>query len=115
MTKYQVLYFAYSNKNSVKEFIDSLERKQKNKIFRLFQLIEEYGISTIPQHTKKLHKTPFREIRILGKDNIRLLFIIEKSSAIIFYGFFKKTQKTPVTELTIADRSYKQWKISLNK
>src|SRR4030065_550220 len=54
MTKYQVLYFAYSNKNPVKDFIDSLDIKQKDKIFRLFTVIEEYGFEAIPQHIKNM-------------------------------------------------------------
>ena len=78
-------------------------------------MIEEYGIEAIPQHIKKIKNALFWEIRILGKDNIRLLFIIEKSSVIILHAFLKKSQKTPLKELAIAKKRYNQWKSSIDR
>lgn len=113
-TKHQVLYFAYSNKNPVKDFIDSLDLKQKDKIFRLFNVIEDYGIEVIPQHVKKIKNSLFWEIRVLGKNNIRLLFIMEKFSIIILHAFLKKSQKTPPKELAVAFKRFDQWKSSVD-
>ncbi|OGK25360.1 hypothetical protein A2954_02225 [Candidatus Roizmanbacteria bacterium RIFCSPLOWO2_01_FULL_37_12] len=112
---HQILYFIYSNKNPVKDFIDSLDKKQKSKVFGIFQLVEEYGIFSVPQHIKKIKGTPFWEIRILGKDNIRLIFILDKSSLIIFHGFIKKTQKTPQLELKLTFTRFTKWKTNLDK
>ena len=70
-----------------------------------------YGLSSILPHTKKLTGTPFWEIRILGRDNIRVLYAIPfQNSVLILHGFVKKTQKTPVQELQVAISRFEQWK-----
>ena len=107
----EIQYFIpTSGINPVKEFIDSLENKQKVKVFHIFKLIIEYGINSIPQHIKKLVGTPLWEIRILGKDNIRILYIIPRRETIlVLHGFIKKTQKTNLKEINIAIKRYRQW------
>ena len=32
------------------------------------------------------------------------------ASMILLHGFIKKTQKTPASEITLAERRYKEWK-----
>lgn len=107
----KIQYFiSSSGVNPVKEFIDSLEMKQKIKVFHIFKLIIEYGINSIPQHTKKLSGIPLWEIRILGKDNIRILYIIpRRETVLLLHGFIKKTQKTNPKEINIAIKRYRQW------
>ena len=107
----KIIYFiSSSGVNPVKDFIDSLEVKQKIKVFHIFKLITEYGIYSIPQHIKKLSGTPLWEIRILGKDNIRILYIIlRRETVLLLHGFIKKTQKTNSKEINIAIKRYHQW------
>lgn len=107
----EIQYFiSSSGVNPVKDFIDSLEYKQKIKIFHIFKLIIEYGVNSIPQHIKKLSGTPLWEIRILGKDNIRILYIIfRRETVLLLHGFIKKTQKTNPKEINIAIKRYRQW------
>jgi len=107
----KIQYFiSSSGVNPVKDFIDSLEQKQKIKIFHIFKLIIEYGIHSIPQHTKKLRGTPLWEVRILGKDNIRIIYIIPRNETVLLlHGFIKKTQKTNPKEINIAIKRYRQW------
>jgi len=106
----QINYFISSRSNPVKEFIDSLESKQKIKVFHIFKIIIEYGIHSIPQHIKKLSGTPLWEIRIIGKDNIRILYIIpRKETILLLHGFIKKTQRTNPKEINIAINRYHQW------
>ncbi|MBI5123584.1 type II toxin-antitoxin system RelE/ParE family toxin [Candidatus Roizmanbacteria bacterium] len=107
----KIQYYIYSSgDNPVKEFIDSLEMKQKIKVFHIFKLIIEYGINSIPQHVKKLSGTPLWEIKILGKDNIRILYIISRrETVLLLHGFIKKTQKTNPKEINIAIKRYRQW------
>ncbi|MEK7597941.1 MAG: type II toxin-antitoxin system RelE/ParE family toxin [Patescibacteria group bacterium] len=105
-----IYYISSSNDNPVKEFIDSLEHKQKVKVFHIFKLIIEYGINSIPQHIKKVAGTPLWEIRILGKDNIRMLYIIShKETILLLHGFIKKTQKTNSKEISIALKRFYQY------
>lgn len=107
----EIQYFiSSSGVNPVKDFINLLEYKQKIKIFHIFKLIIEYGISSIPRHIKKLSGTLLWEIRILGKDNIRILYIISRrETVLLLHGFIKKTQKTNPKEIIIAIKRYRQW------
>ncbi len=62
-----------------------------------------YGLISILPHTKKLVGTPLWEIRIVGKDNIRVLYVaIQKEDVFVLHAFLKKTQKTERKEIKIA-------------
>ena len=116
----KIVYFVSSSgSNPVKDFIDSLEKKQKIKIFHIFKLILEYGPLSIPQHIQKLKSTELWEIRVLGKDNIRILFVIPIFEYILLvHGFVKKINKTPLKEIETAINRYVDWKnrkISIDK
>lgn len=104
-------YISPSGDNPVKNFLDSLSVKQQVKILRIFQYLKEYGLKAIIPHTRKLSGTLFWEIRILGKDNIRIIYFIpNKDSVLILHGFTKKDQKTPVKEIEICFKRYQSWK-----
>ena len=101
-------YIAPNQSNPVKDFLDSLQKKQKAKIFRILQNIETYGLSAVIPHIKKLSETPFWEIRVLGNDSLRVLYIVPtKTSILLLHGFQKKTQKTPSKEIQIALQRYR--------
>lgn len=71
--------------------------------------LQEYGLSAIIPNVKKLSGTPLWEIRILGQDNIRILYVtIEKNAILVLHGFIKKKQKTPPKEIKIALLRYKE-------
>ena len=102
----KIIYYTISKEeNPVKIFIDSLQIKQKAKIFRIFQYIQAYGLSSVLPHIKRLTGTPLWEIRILGRNNIRILYIaFNKDTILLLNGFVKKTPKTPPKEIDIALR-----------
>ena len=105
-----ISYFIINNQNPVKDFIDSLPTQNKTKIFRLFQTIEEYGLNSVLPHIKKLSNTSLYELRILGKDSIRIIYLTpNKQNIVILHGFIKKTQKTPQKELNTALKRYQQY------
>lgn len=101
-------YISSAGENPVKDFIESLSRQQKTKVFRIFMHIEEYGLLSIIPHIKKLTGTPLWEIRILGKDNIRIFYAtMSKDGIIVLHGFVKKSHKTPSKEIEAALHRYK--------
>ena len=108
-----IYYVTKSGENPVKDFIESLQKRDKVKIFRIFQYIQIYGLSAILPHVKKLSGTQFWEIRILGESNIRIIYVsITSDSVLVLHGFLKKSQKTPGRELKTAEirlKDYKQW------
>lgn len=102
MTK--VIYYTTASKeNPTLEFIKSLNEKQQRKIIHILTTIETYGLVAAIPHIKKLIGTPLWEIRMLGQDNIRILYATEEQDTIIvLHGFVKKTQKTPLKEIQTA-------------
>jgi len=103
-------YLAPFGKNVIREFILSLQKNQQAKIRRILQLINDYGLTSANPHIKKLSGTPFWEIRILGKDNIRILYVASDiNSILVLHGFNKKTQKMPIKELNIAFKRFNDW------
>lgn len=101
--KWKVDYYISSSGDiPVKYFLD-LHPSAKAKVFRIFQNIKEYGLISAIPHIKKLTGTPLWEIRILGGDSVRILYITQKEKQILLlHGFVKKTNKTPSKEIGIA-------------
>lgn len=65
--------------------------------------LEEFGLKAVIPHVKKIRKTDIWELRILGKDNIRVFYgILINKRIMILHGFIKKKQKTPTKEISIA-------------
>ncbi len=107
-----MIYYVNNNEfNPIKQFLDSLEKKQQTKILRILEQIRGYGLQSAIPHLKKLTGLPLWEIRLLGKDNIRLLYVLEfKNTVIILHGFIKKTKRTDMRDINIALQRYKEWK-----
>lgn len=103
-------YTSPAGSNPIKQFLDSLTPQQQVKILRIFQYIKEYGLlSHLPQ-IKKITGTPLWEIRILGKHNLRILYVVpNKNLVLMLHGFIKKTNKTPHKELKTALNRYQEW------
>ncbi|MFV1917708.1 MAG: type II toxin-antitoxin system RelE/ParE family toxin, partial [Patescibacteria group bacterium] len=56
------------------------------------------------------------EIRILGKDNIRIFYaVVYKGDVLMLHGFIKKTRKTPRKELLVALDRYREWEESVER
>jgi phage-related protein len=104
MVKVKVFYYiSTSGKNPVREFILSLQKPQQAKVRRILTLAENYGLDLIKPYVKKLSGTPLWEIRIIGKESIRILYITKSGNVILaLHGFVKKTQKTPLREIDTA-------------
>ena len=117
MKDWQVVYYVSpKGENPVSKFIDSCAKNQQIKILRVLKHFEEYGVQIVIPHIKKLFGTPFWEIRILGKDNIRVIYAVEINKTIILLnGFFKKSQKTPKNEIEICYKRYEEFKKRLTK
>jgi phage-related protein len=103
-------YQSISDNNPVKEFLESLSKSQITKVIRILRVIENYGIKQSFPYTKKLTGTNLWEIRILGKDNIRIIHaIVFGHDILLLHGFFKKKQKTPKKDLSISIDRFNDW------
>jgi len=99
-----LLYTTPQGNKPVNEFIHSLELKAQTKVYNALELLKSYGVSVGSPHIKKLTGTELWELRILGSDSIRILYIaITGKTFLLLHGFKKKKDKTPPKEIRIAE------------
>lgn len=111
MSETFVVYFSIKGSDPINDFLDSLTEKQQAKILRVLQTIKTYGIFSVMPHVKKLTGLKIWEIRILGKDNIRIIyFIFDKQTIVLLHGFIKKSQKMSQKDISIAVNRFNVWK-----
>lgn len=96
----QVLYH-----DEVKAFIKKLQKPTRSKILRGIELIEQYGQDLSLPHVKKITNLLY-ELRIRGREEARIFFVLQKESAFLIHGFVKKTQKTPRREIETAEKRF---------
>jgi len=100
-----VFYRTINNKNPVEEFLDSLNDKQVEKILWVLRLVKELERIT-GEYFKKLEDTKdIWEVRAgSGSNEFRLLGFWYKANFIVLTnGFRKKTQRTPKSEIELAE------------
>jgi len=91
-----LLYKIPHGDSPVKEFIDSLELKAQAKVRNTINLLQSFGILLGQPHIKKLTGTELWELRILGSDIIRVIYItMTGKTFLLLHGFKKKKDKTP--------------------
>lgn len=109
---FTVVYYTDSNGGKpAREFIFGLDYKQKSKVLRDLSQLEEFGIGGHIPDTKKVTGTPFWELRVLGRDNIRVFYVlIIDKRILLLHAFIKKKQKTPAKEINLALKRLHDWK-----
>jgi phage-related protein len=104
-------YRTASGKCPIEEHLDSLSDIETTKISWVLKLIRE--IDRIPsKYFKKLVNTEgIWEVRInVGKNTFRLLgFFHGRELIILTNSFQKKTQKTPLNEIRLAEKRKKEY------
>ena len=104
-------YRTASGKCPVEDHLDSLSIAETTKIAWVLKLIRE--IDKIPsKYFKKLVNTKdIWEVRIdVGRNTFRLLGFFHGRELIILTNFFqKKTQKTPLNEIKLAEKRKKEY------
>jgi len=101
-----VFYKTNSGDSPIEEFLDKLDNKQAQKVVWVMKIVEE--LDKVPTtYFKKLTNTNnIWEIRVKQSSNIfRLLGFKDKGKLVILTnGFTKKTQKTPKSEINLAEK-----------
>lgn len=99
---WNVIYFESSRgERFVKEFIDKQSSVVKGKYIGMIDFLKNYGPFLSGKYTKKLRKNLY-ELRITGKEQIRVLYTVRGKDIILLHAFKKKTQKTPQKEIKTA-------------
>lgn len=104
-------YTKPDGKSPVKEFLSESSVALRTKILRQIKYIQEFGLTHSSPNLKKISGTAIWEIRILGKDNVRIFCAsLPNKEVKILHIFAKKKQKTPQKEIAIALKRYKKIK-----
>lgn len=92
---------------SLEKFIESLQKITIAKVLRSIDLLEKFGQELGPPHTKKISARLF-ELRVFGKQAVRIFYTFHKSQIFLLHGFVKKSQKIHQKEINIALQKLKQ-------
>ena len=104
------------NKIPVNEFMESLELKTQAKVRNAIRLLQMFGISVSTPLIKKLTGTDLWELRIVGSDSIRILYVtLSGRTFLLLHGFKKKKQKTPPREINTAKMRLVDYKSRMKK
>ena len=106
MTNFKAEFYENAKgKKPAKEFILSLEPKMKAKMFHLIDILEDYGNELREPYSSSLGNGIFELRCKFGSDITRVLyFFYYEGRIIITNGFIKKTQKTPPSEIELAEK-----------
>lgn len=85
----------------VELFIKSLDKLSIAKITHTVDLLEKHGPYLGLPHSKKLLSNLY-ELRIRGKQEVRICYTFFKNDIYLLHAFKKKSQKTPRKEIDIA-------------
>ena len=85
----------------LEKFIYSLEKSTVAKVLHSVDLLEMFGHRLTLPHSKKVHSELF-ELRIRGKQEVRIFYIFHGDEAILLHGFIKQSNRIPKKELDTA-------------
>lgn len=99
---WQIFLYESGSQKPVEDFIKSLQPSAIDKITRQLELLEEFGPLLPMPHARPMGGGLY-ELRIRGKQEIRMFYVFSKGTSIyVVHGFVKKTQQTPKKEMAIA-------------
>ena len=99
---WNVVYFeSLRGERFIKEFIDKQTSAVKGKYIGMIDFLEKYGPFLSGKYTKKIRKNLY-ELRITGKEQIRVLYIVRQRNIILLHAFKKKTRRIPHKEIETA-------------
>lgn len=91
---------------SVENFLASLEKPAIAKTLRTLDLLEKFGNHLGMPHSKKIGEDLF-ELRIRGKEEVRIFYCFHKNSAYLLHGIIKKSNTIPRKAISLAKRKIK--------
>lgn len=109
-------YEDQSGRIPVKEFLDSLDIKMRQKMLRSIQALQDMGIALRMPLSEALNDGIFELRAKVGTNISRVMyFFVIGNEAVLTHGFIKKTQKTPPREIerakTIRDDYMKRFRL----
>ena len=104
MAKWTIKFFETPRGGKpVENFIRNQNPTTIAKILRSIDLLEKYGPRIGMPHSKKISRGLY-ELRIRGRQEIRLVYSVRKQEIVLLHGFRKQTQRTPKKEIATAQK-----------
>jgi phage-related protein len=95
-------YKTPSGQEVVQDFIFKMQPSTQGKLARLLDMLENFGPELTMPHTRPMGRGLY-ELRVRGKQEVRVFYIFAKGSTIyLLHAFQKKSQETPKKELALA-------------
>lgn len=96
-----ILFESSRGDKPVEMVITSLDQSTIAKTAHIIDLLENYGHQLGMPHSKKLTPDVY-ELRIRGRQEVRILYSFVKKDIYLLHAFIKKQQKTPKKEIETA-------------
>ena len=96
-----IIFESKRGEKFVEEFIKSLSSSAIAKITHGIDLLEKHGPYVGMPHSKRINNELY-ELRIQGKEEIRIIYAFLGRKIYLLHGFKKKKQKTPVKYIGVA-------------
>ena len=100
-----ILFESDRGDKPVEELIKSLDQITIAKTAHQIELLEKYGSYLGMPHARKLIPDLY-ELRIRGKEEIRIVYAFIKRNIYLLHAFKKKTQKIPAKEIETAKKRF---------
>jgi phage-related protein len=98
-----VFYASEDGRDSVVNEIDNFGENDSVKVYKAVELLKAYGHAVLENHIKHIDGKIW-EIKI---DRYRVLYFLHREQHyVLVKAFMKKTQKTPKSEIQIAETRY---------
>lgn len=114
---YRIYYYIDSkSRMPVKDYIDSLSKKEQAKIFNYTEMLKNKEGYLDEPYAKHI-KGKIRELRVDFSHNRHRIFyfVFTGKRIILLHAFLKKTAKTPKQEINKAIKNYQNYLINQNK
>jgi len=107
---YKVSFYTSSRQLSpINKLLDSCQPSLRVKILRQLKYVQEYGLNPAIPNIKKITNTPLWELRILGRDNARIICVsMRRNEVKVLHVFKKKKKKTPTKDLNLALKRHQE-------
>lgn len=89
--------------NDFKKFILSLDKRTQAKLTRMINLLKDNGVDLKMPYAKQLGDKMW-ELRILGQQQVRVIYVFNGVQIVILNWFLKKTNRVPVREIETAKK-----------
>jgi len=86
--------------SKIEKFIESLEPAVAAKTLRTIDLLGTFGNQLKSPNSKNIGGHLF-ELRVRGKEEVRIFYTFNKGGAVLLQGFIKKSQRIPLKVMAL--------------